>query len=135
MTFSIPNEELRIQKGIPHVLVVDDTEVIRLVLHDMLVTLGCTVEAFNSGEAVLEHIASGAAFDFILMDCQMPQMDGLETTRRLLRDHPERNIKVVAISAHGTESDRIQQRGAGMVEHLNKPFRLKDLQALLNQMA
>lgn len=135
MTFSIQNEEDRIQKGMPHVLVVDDTEVIRLVLNDMLVTLGCTVEAFHSGEAVLEHIASGAAFDFILMDCQMPHMDGLETTRRMLQDHPERNIKVVAISAHGTESDRIQQRGAGMMAHLSKPFRLKDLQTLLNQMA
>lgn len=134
MTFSIEIDGDRIQNGTQHVLVVDDTEVIRLVLNDMLVTLGCTVEAFNSGEAVLEHIAGGAPFDFILMDCQMPQMDGLETTRRLLQDHPERNIKVVAISAHASESDRIQQRGAGMMAHLNKPFRLKDLQALLNQM-
>jgi len=123
------------QKGVPHVLVVDDTEVIRLVLSDMLVTLGCTVEAFKSGEAVLEHIMGGAQFDLIMMDCQMPQMDGLETTRRVLDGQPERNIKVVAISAHATATDRSEQRAAGMVEHLNKPFRLKELQALLNRVS
>ncbi len=118
----------------PHVLVVDDTEVVRAMLIDMLTVLGCTAAAFSSGEAVLEHFASGFSCDFILMDCQMPQLDGLKTTRRLLQDYPERNIKVVAISAHSTEADRRQQISAGMMEHLNKPFRLQELQALLSRM-
>lgn len=120
-------------KGIPHVLVVDDTEVIRVMLCDMLAALGCTVEAFSSGKAVLEYVAGGAGFKFIMMDCQMPQMDGLETTRRLLQEYPDRDIQVVAISAHANHADLLQQREAGMTEHLNKPFRLKDLQALLSR--
>ena len=122
------------KSGSPHVLVVDDTEVIRSVLFDMLSTLGCTVDVFESGEAVIEYVAGGAVFDFILMDCQMPNLDGTATTRRLLQEYPDRDIRVVAISAHGAESDRAKQRQSGMMDHLPKPFRLADLQGLLNRM-
>lgn len=116
-------------------LVVDDTEVVRMVLSDMLTALGCTVAIFSSGEAVLEHVAGGSEFDFIMMDCQMPLMDGLETTRRLVQDDTSRDIKVVAISANATEADRLEQQEAGMMEHLGKPFGLRELQALLTRMA
>jgi CheY-like chemotaxis protein len=118
----------------PHVLVVDDTEVVRAVLNDMLTALGCTVDTFSSGEAVLDHVAGGSEFDFIMMDCQMPHMDGLETTRRLVQDDTSRGIKVVAISAHATDADRLEQQEAGMTEHLSKPFGLRELQALLSRM-
>ena len=117
-----------------HVLVVDDTELIRVMLSDMLNALGCTVAVFSSGEAVLAHVAEDADFDLILMDCQMPQMDGLEATRRLLKHHSDRSIQVVAISAHCTEADRLQQIDAGMTEHLNKPFRLAELKALVDRL-
>lgn len=117
-----------------HVLVVDDTELIRVMLSDMLTALGCTAAVFDSGETVLEHVMGGAEFDLIMMDCQMPQMDGLETTRRLVKHHRDRPIRVVAISAHGTEADRLQQIDAGMVELLNKPFRLAELKALLDRL-
>ncbi len=115
-------------------LVVDDTEVVRAVLNDMLTALGCTVDTFSSGKAVLDHVAGGSEFDFIMMDCQMPHMDGLETTRRLVQDDTSRGIKVVAISAHATEADRLEQQEAGMTEHLSKPFGLRELQALLSRM-
>ena len=115
-------------------LVVDDTEVVRAVLNDMLTALGCTVDTFSSGKAVLDHVAGGSEFDFIMMDCQMPHMDGLETTRRLVQDDTSRGIKVVAISAHATDADRLEQQEAGMTEHLSKPFGLRELQALLSRM-
>ena len=114
-----------------HVLVVDDTEVVRLVAVELLLALGCVPEAVSSGRAALALLASGKEYDLILMDCQMPGIDGLETTRQLLAAHPQANLQIVAISAHATDADRAAYRAAGMVDHMPKPFRLADLQLLV----
>jgi CheY-like chemotaxis protein len=114
-----------------HVLVVDDTEVVRAVACEMLSVLGCTVEAVESGRAALARLASGGVYDMILMDSQMPGLNGVETTRQILKDYPEADFHIVAMSAHTSASDQAAYREAGMVGRVSKPFRLDELRALL----
>jgi signal transduction histidine kinase/CheY-like chemotaxis protein len=113
-----------------HILVVDDTELVRQVTADMLKVLGCQVTVASSGQEAMAKIAF-SDFDLILMDCQMPLMDGLETTRRLIELYPERNLNIVAITAHSTARDREMSLHAGMMAHLNKPYSLEQLEQLI----
>ena len=117
------------QSGL-HILVVDDTELVRQVTADMLEALGCQVTLAASGQQAMAKVAS-SDFDLILMDCQMPLMDGLETTRRLIELYPERELKIVAITAHTTERDEQMSLDAGMVAHINKPYSLQRLKRLI----
>ena len=117
---------------VARVLVVDDTEMVRDVSMDMLLAIGCTVDTASSGEEALVQCAYGE-FDLILMDCQMPNMDGLETTRRLLHLYPE--LSIVAMTAHTSARDQEQSLNAGMVAHLNKPFTLRGLETVIDEYA
>jgi len=109
-----------------HVLVVDDTAMVRAVTADMLQVLGCTVVVVASGYEALSHVAE-QDFDLILMDCQMPKMDGLETAKRMLSLYPDRGLQIVALSAHSSGRDEQISLAVGMVGHLNKPFRIEQL--------
>jgi CheY-like chemotaxis protein/anti-sigma regulatory factor (Ser/Thr protein kinase) len=120
----------RIRQHDMHILVVDDTELVRQVTADMLEALGCQVTVASSGQEALAKIAF-SDFDLILMDCQMPLMDGLETTRRLIDLYPERKLKIVAITAHSTARDKRMSEHAGMIAHLNKPYSLEQLEQLI----
>lgn len=112
------------------VLVVDDTAPVRDVTAEMLEALGCTASSAASGQEALNKVDQ-QDFDLILMDCQMPLMDGLETTRRMLALHPERDLQIVAITAHTTSHDEQKSKNAGMKAHLNKPYGIEQLRELL----
>ena len=114
------------------VLVVDDTAMVRKVTADMLQILGCAVDVAASGHEAMAKVAD-QSFDLILMDCQMPVLDGLETTRRLLSIYPDRDLQIVALTAHSSKQDEEISRAAGMVDHLNKPFRLDQLKAFVQR--
>ncbi|MEW6765308.1 MAG: ATP-binding protein [Pseudomonadota bacterium] len=111
-----------------HVLLVEDNPVNQMVARKILERLGLRVTVAPSGEAALEHTAAGA-FDAVLMDCQMPGMDGLETTRRIR--HQGANLPIIALTANATENDRQACMLAGMDDFLSKPFRAEVLQATL----
>ena len=117
-----------------HVLVVDDTEPVRLVTAAMLKELGCVVSLAASGQEALDKVED-EHFDLILMDCQMPRMDGLETTRRLIARYPDRALQVVAITAHTTPRDEQMSAAAGMKAHIKKPYGMEQLRALLLRFA
>ena len=129
-----PDEYLKTQFVGCHVLVVDDTEILQMVAKEMLQLLGCTVEVASTGMKALELVAAHD-FNLILMDCQMPLMDGLETTSRLLESHPERDLRIVAISAYTSHQDRLNSLEAGMVSHLEKPFNLQELSSTVRDWA
>ena len=114
------------------VLVVDDTDLVRHVTADMLAALDCTVDVAESGHEAIAKVAF-QDYDLILMDCQMPLMDGLETTQRLLDLNPERNLQIVAITAHSSPRDEQMSQDAGMVAHLTKPYNLHQLQTLIQR--
>jgi signal transduction histidine kinase len=119
--------------GIKRVLVVDDTALVCEVAVEMLTALGCHVDAVSSGHLAIERLANGAVYDVILMDCQMPGLDGLQTCRHLLKAHPDADFRIVAISAHASDAELAKQSAAGMVEHVPKPFRLAELKAVLDR--
>jgi CheY-like chemotaxis protein len=114
------------------ILLVDDTDMVRTIAVQMLEIIGCTVVSARSGQEAIDIVAT-QDFDLILMDIQMPVLDGLETTRRLLRLHPERGLKIAAVTAHASTDDVARSREAGMIGQLNKPFTVQELDTFVRQ--
>ena len=114
------------QPDAPTVLVVEDTDAVRIVLRMQLIILGYRVlEARNGLEAV--EAAKRDRPDLILMDIGLPVLDGLEAAR-LLRDAPEtREIPIVALTAFSDPDTRARAFDAGCREYAAKPIEMKDL--------
>lgn len=117
-----------------HVLLAEDNPVNQEVGVGMLESLGCKVKVANDGaEAVMFYEQSADdSFDAILMDCQMPVMDGLEATKRIrkLEDHGHRT-PILALTANAFEDSRKACIAAGMDDMLSKPFSRTALLSLL----
>ena len=113
-----------------HVLLVEDTEPVRIVLATMMEILGCTVTAVESGFAALAQLETTRP-DIILLDQEMPEMDGLETSRQLHARLGVHTPPIISITAHGAASDRERSRDAGMVDHITKPCDISTLGAVL----
>ena len=117
------------------ILVVEDNEVNQLVSKAMLERLNCEVTMVNNGlEAINAY--SSQQFDLILMDCNMPVMDGFEATRRIRALEQLTNAMptpIVALTAHAFDHVRQECFDAGMNEHLSKPFDVAQLNKLLQR--
>jgi PAS domain S-box-containing protein len=107
------------------ILVVEDNPANQQVAQQMLQRLGLVVEVVDDGPAALRHLAGNAGIDLILMDCQLPGIDGLETTRRLRAAGCA--IPILAHTANHAEPDHLAYRHAGMDGHLPKPLSLDAL--------
>ena len=116
----------------PLVLVVDDDNISRSVSSQLLAILGCDVQLAVSGTAAIES-ASNTAFELIFMDCQMPEMDGFEATRRILADLGGKAPPVVALTANTTARDREKCLAAGMRDFIAKPVHKADLVRVLKR--
>lgn len=117
------------------VLVVEDNAVNSKLIQRMLEKLGCTVTLAEDGMDALS-VARREEFDLVLMDWQMPGIDGLETTRRLKEFWPEnRQIPVVAVTASAMDGDRARCLQAGMSDYLTKPVRMNALAEVVNRWA
>jgi CheY-like chemotaxis protein len=119
------------------VLLVEDNPVNREVALSMLENLGCRVEMATDGLEAVEA-ASRTRFDLILMDCQMPRMDGYQATELIRQNEriPCREpirVPIVALTAHAMEGDRHQCLLAGMDDYLTKPFTQEQLRELLER--
>ncbi len=127
-----------IMSGLDHkrVLVVEDNEINLEIIAEILESYGLLVETAENGKIAVEKILA-APFDyyeFVLMDIQMPVMDGREATRtiRELKDDPRSEIPIIALSANAFESDKRQSIESGMNAHLNKPL---DVDALMKALS
>jgi len=104
------------------VLLVEDNELNRLVATELLHEVaGMDVTLAANGQEALDHLR-GATFDLVLMDIQMPGMDGLEATRRLREIPGLARLPVIAMTAHALAGDVQTSRAAGMNDHVAKPF-------------
>jgi CheY-like chemotaxis protein len=106
------------------VLVVEDNPVNTIVVEASLVQLGASVSCVSGGEAALAWLAERQA-DLILMDCEMPGMDGFEASQRIRAREQALALPrspIVAMTASGRETFERRGRAAGMDEHLSKPF-------------
>ena len=102
-----------------------------MVAKGMLTRLGYEVDVAEQGEAALARLET-SDYDLVLMDCNMPVMDGYETSRRMRADPRWRDIPIIALTANALQEDRQRCEAAGMNDYLAKPFKREDLQALLS---
>ena len=117
------------------VLLAEDNAVNREVARAALESFGVNVSVAENGVEVLKAVSENK-FDLVLMDCQMPQMDGFAATRRIRaderRDGPRR-LPIIAVTASAIDGDRERCIAAGMDDYLSKPFRQTMLHALLEK--
>ena len=118
-----------------HVLLAEDNAVNRIVAQAMLESFGLRVSLAENGLQALQMV-SEQDFDGVLMDCQMPELDGFEATRRIRQlPHPSTapRLPIIALTANAIEGDRERCLAAGMDDYLSKPFRQTELHALLSR--
>jgi signal transduction histidine kinase/CheY-like chemotaxis protein len=116
-----------------HVLLAEDNPVNQEIAVLMLQTLGCTVTVAQNGQEAVDQ-AKRTAYDLILMDCQMPEIDGFEATK-VIREWETAGsrpaIPIIALTAHATPGDREHCLAASMNEYISKPFSMDHLRAVL----
>jgi PAS domain S-box-containing protein len=128
---------VRVEASARRVLLAEDNPVNQKVARMVLEKLGIEVTVVNNGrEAVASWRAGG--HDLILMDCQMPELDGYEATREIRRaegvgQHANKPIPIVALTAHAMKGDDEKCRAAGMSDYLTKPLDRNKLQACLER--
>ncbi|NEW94976.1 response regulator, partial [Rhodopseudomonas sp. BR0M22] len=119
------------------VLLAEDNRINQMVSEEMLIDLGCIVDIAEDGAQALEA-AARAEYDVILMDCQMPVMDGYEATRRLRAMMQERRIPnrpIIALTANALKGDRERCLDSGMDDFLAKPLVSLDLQRMFTRLS
>jgi PAS domain S-box-containing protein len=115
------------------ILLVEDNAVNRTVALGLLKTLGLRADTAADGEEALAALER-APYDLVLMDCQMPKMDGYEATRRIRRmEGAARATVVVAMTAHAMSGDRLKCLEAGMNDHIAKPVSRSALVGVLKR--
>ena len=119
------------------ILLVEDNELNQEIAQTILEDAGFSVEAVNNGAAAVEKIKQAAAgqYDLILMDIQMPVMDGYEAAKRIrMLENPElASIPIVAMTANAFEEDREKSYEAGMNGHLAKPVSVEELMDMIDK--
>lgn len=114
------------------ILVVEDQEDNRRIMRDLLVSAGFEVIEAEDGEKGL-RLASTERPDLILMDVELPLLDGLDATRRIKSDSETKHIPVIVVTSYAMKSDREAARAAGCEEYFSKPFSPRALLAKVQE--
>ena len=125
------------------VLLAEDNPVNREVARNMIEAIGCDLTIVDNGAKAVEA-AAASHFDLVLMDCQMPEMDGFAATAAIRASEAQRGpsggldgrpprIPIIAVTAHAMRGDRDASLSAGMDDHLPKPFSLESLRDVLER--
>ncbi len=115
------------------ILVAEDNDVNQRLVRLMLARLGHQADLAGDGRAVLAAVQQ-RRYDVIFMDVQMPELDGLEATRRIRADMPaDAQPLIVALTANAMAEDRARCLAAGMNDYLSKPLQLRDLHSVLHR--
>ena len=116
-----------------NILVVDDDATNRMVILHLLESLGHVPVGVSGGNEALAALDE-AIYDLVFMDCQMPELDGFETTRALRRQEREgRRLPVIALTANAVTGQRELCLDAGMDDFLTKPIRQRELSDILER--
>jgi len=130
---AVAEEQLNL--GGAHVLLAEDNPVNQSLAIAHLHRLGCQVTLANNGLEALDA-CQRERFDVILMDCQMPEMDGYEATRRIRAEEPPgRRTPIIAVTANAMRGDRDICLACGMDDFLAKPYKQNEMRAMLNHWA
>lgn len=112
------------------VLLVEDNPVNQMVATGMLTRMGCAVTVASHGAEAIAHLQDNPV-SLVLMDCNMPVMDGYEATRRIRQSGRWPNLPIIALTANALPDERERCQAAGMNDYLAKPFRREELSALI----
>ncbi len=116
-----------------HILLVEDNPINQQVASAMLERLGCRVTLAHNGHEAIERVRTGD-YAAVLMDCQMPELDGFEATRRIrAEEQGDRRLPIVALTANALHGDRERCLDAGMDDYLSKPFTGQSLRDTLQK--
>jgi PAS domain S-box-containing protein len=118
-----------------HFLVVEDNDVNRLLTSRVIEKLGYTVDVAENGEQGVEKV-NGRIYDMVVMDIQMPLMDGIEATQLIREIDAERGIHtpIIAMTAHAMKGDRERYLEQGIDEYISKPFERKQLEEKITEL-
>lgn len=121
--------------GTRRILIAEDNLVNQTVVKRMLAKGGLEVDVAENGEQALRKIMSGIQYDLVFMDCQMPQMDGYEASRRIRKFEKETDekirIPIIALTANAMQGDREKCLDAGMDDYIAKPVKRDTLYEML----
>ncbi len=117
-----------------HVLVAEDNHINQMYVTELLKHCGCTCDVVSNGDEALTAIQQ-REYDLILMDCQMPEMDGFTASREIRRRESTGQLaghhKIIALTANALKGDREHCLDAGMDDYLTKPIEAAQLQTML----
>jgi two-component system sensor histidine kinase/response regulator len=113
--------------------VVEDNQVNQKVVTAILRKRGFVIELANDGREALAKLDSAGDFDLILMDVQMPALDGLEATRLIRKDERWKHLPIVAMTAHAMTGDKERCLEAGMNGYISKPVHPSHLLATVDE--
>ena len=115
------------------ILLVEDNDINIMVAMDVLETLGVKIDVANNGlEAVA--MAKNNHYHLILMDIQMPEMDGMEATIEIRKFKSKEELPIVALTANVLQEEVIQYKKIGMNDHIGKPFERSELEEIIKQL-
>jgi signal transduction histidine kinase/DNA-binding response OmpR family regulator len=115
-----------------HLLLVEDNPVNRMIASEILTLMGARVDTAENGVVALRKIAE-TVYDGVLMDVQMPEMDGIEAVKRLRNDMKILDLPVIAMTANALSGDREKCLSAGMNDYVSKPIDSKKLLSVLKK--
>lgn len=116
------------------ILLVEDNQVNQLVASSLLRKLGHTVDLAENGKRALQAMEN-RTYDMVLMDCQMPVMDGYEATRQIRENPAWKTLPVIAVTANVMQGDRENCLASGMNDYITKPYNRNDLKAVIERWA
>ncbi len=117
-----------------HILIAEDNHVNQMVAEGLLESMGFTVQCVDNGRDAITYLESTHC-DLVLMDCQMPVMDGYQTTKSIrAREDEYRDIPIIALTANAMQGDEQKCAEAGMDDYMPKPFEPEKLRAMIRQL-
>ena len=114
------------------VLLAEDNDINQMIAGELLAAKGIVVDLAGTGLEALAALESGE-YDLVLMDIQMPEMDGLTATARIRANPARAGLPVVAMTAHAMAGDREISLDSGMDDHLTKPIEPRQLYTALRK--
>jgi CheY-like chemotaxis protein len=112
------------------ILLAEDNEINKKVALHMLRKAGYEADVASNGLEVLRAIEH-KPYDVVLMDVQMPEMDGIEAAQKIRKQWPDRRMKIIAVTAYALEGDKDRCLNAGMDDYISKPIQLEELRSKL----